>query len=182
MENTNVEENMKLVGYIINRHIKLFPKDDIQDLYQVGYVGLIKANKTFNLNKGVKWATYACKCILNEILMYKRKENKHKDILSLDSPTGESDKEDKLTTLEEILIDKNNIIEDRIAYNIAIKALNTEYRKKKFSDKTKKIIWMYIFQDYTQDELAKKFGVSQAFISRKINSFKNKLKEIMEIF
>lgn len=180
MENTNVEENMKLVRHVVNKHIKLFPKDDKQDLYQVGYIGLIKASKGFNPDKGFKWSTYASKCILNEILMYKRRENKHKDVLSLDSPTGESDKEDKPTTLEEILIDKDNIIEDRITYNIAIKALNTEYRKKKFSDKTKKILWMYIFQDYTQYELAEQFGVSQAFISRKLSSFKNKLKEIME--
>lgn len=176
MENTNDEfiiKNMKLVGYAIKRYIKIFPNEDVDDYCQIGYIGLIKAQRTFNVERS-SWSSYAIRCIVNEILMYKRKNKKYNNQIYLDDSIKDTDENltyvDMLSDIDAI---DNFIIVDELKRNM-LTVLNEQ------TPKNKAIIEHYLKTGCKQEELSNIFGVQQAQISRVLKRYKDKVKEAIQ--
>ena len=160
-----VEKNLRLVVYIAKKfENSMF---NIEDLISIGTIGLMKAINSFNIEKNIKLATYASRCIENEILMYLRKTQKLKTEISIDEPIN-TDAEGNDLALSDILgSESDNIfkqVEDsdnKKVIDLAIKNL----------DSREKVIMelRYGFDgknELTQKEVADKLGISQSYISR----------------
>lgn len=176
MENANDEfiiNNMKLVPYTINKYIKIFSNEDVNDYYQIGYIGLIKASRTFNAEKS-SWCTYAVRCIINEALMYKRKNKRHDNQIYLDDFIKDSN---ETITYADVLCDLDTI-EDVLAVEQMKVNLNIVLERQTFINK--KIIKYYLKTGCKQQEIANKFGIQQSQVSRILKNYKNKVKEVNE--
>ena len=161
-----IERNLRLVVYIA----KKFENTGIgvEDLISIGTIGLIKAIQTFKLDKKIKLATYASRCIENEILMYLRRTNKTKMEVSIDEPLN-VDWDGNELLLSDVLGTDNDeiykIIEEEIDKNLLFMALDKlSYREKqimelRFGLSTKG-------KEKTQKEVANILGISQSYISR----------------
>ena len=162
-----IEHNLRLVVYIA----KKFDNTGVgvEDLISIGSIGLIKGINTFNPNKNIKLATYASRCIENEILMYLRKNNKTKLEVSIDEPLNvDWDGNELLLSdilgTEEDIISKN--IENEVEKKLLYKAID------KLSNREKKIVKMRYGlnnadgEEMTQKEVADSLGISQSYISR----------------
>lgn len=173
-----IEHNLRLVMYIAKRFES--NKLDMQDLVSVGSIGLIKAVDSYKLDKNIKLATYASRCIENEILMYLRKVNKSINDLSLDDSLSSDDDGNNLT-LAEIIPDERIAydqieIKDQKNYLMAcISALN---------EREKKIMCMRYglcgYDELTQKEVADSMNISQSYISRLEKKILHKLKKQMQ--
>lgn len=160
-----IEKNLRLVVYIAKR----FENSgiNIEDLISIGTIGLIKAINSFNIEKNIKLATYASRCIENEILMYLRKTQKIKTEVSIDEPIN-VDSEGNDLALADILGTDNDIVfkqveekDNKKIIDLAIK--NLDIREKKIME------LRYGFsgsKELTQKEVADKLGISQSYISR----------------
>lgn len=152
------EDNINLVFYVIHKH-----KFSIEDA-DIGYIALCKAAKSYKPDIGYAFTTYAIKCIMNEFLYNKRKENGrlHDTYhMSLDKPVA-VDSEGKEITLLDVVPDTTSL-EGDVIYSEFINKYN-EYLKT-LSDKHRNIILLY-HQGLTQREIADKVGGTQAHISR----------------
>ena len=160
-----IERNLRLVVYIARRFENTGV--NIEDLISIGTIGLIKAINTFNSGKAIKLATYASRCIENEILMYLRKNNAVRGEISIDEPLN-TDYDGNELLLSDILgTDADEVIRpleddaDREMLRIAIDTL---------PEREKQIILLrYGFiggTEYTQKEVASLLGISQSYISR----------------
>ena len=171
-----IERNLRLVVYIA----KKFESTgiDVDDLISVGAVGLIKAVQSFNNEKNIKLATYASRCIENEILMYLRKVTKQKLEVSLDEPLS-YDKEGNELLLGDILIGEEESLskgmENNLEKQILKKALN------KLSLKEQQIMTLRFGlngkEESTQKEVADILGISQSYISRIEKKILSRLKK-----
>lgn len=171
-----IERNLRLVVYIA----KKFENSgvNIEDLISIGTIGLMKAINSYKLDKKIKLATYASRCIENEILMYLRKNNKIKTEISIDEPIN-TDSEGNDLSLADILGTDNDSIfksveesDNKKVLEIAIKNLN---------DREKTIMQLRYgfngFDEMTQKEVADKLGISQSYISRIEKKVINNLKK-----
>ena len=162
-----IEHNLRLVVYIA----KKFDNTGVgvEDLISIGTIGLIKAINTFNPEKNIKLATYASRCIENEILMYLRRNNKTKLEVSIDEPLNvDWDGNELLLSdilgTEEDIISKN--IENEVEKKLLYKAID------KLSNREKTIVKMRYGlnnadgEEMTQKEVADSLGISQSYISR----------------
>ena len=118
--NILIERNLRLVAHVCKKYN--IPNIDNEDLISIGTIGLIKGINTFNLNKGVRLATYAARCIDNEILMYLRSAKKLGAEVYLNEPIGK-DKDDNEIALIDILENEGRTIEDEIDLKIKTKKL-----------------------------------------------------------
>lgn len=162
-----IEHNLRLVVYIA----KKFDNTGVgvEDLISIGTIGLIKAINTYNPNKNIKLATYASRCIENEILMYLRRNNKTKLEVSIDEPLN-VDWDGNELLLSDILGTEEDItyrdIEEEVEKKVLHNAIN------KLSDRERTIINMRFGLDredgeeLTQKEVACMLGISQSYISR----------------
>ena len=162
-----IEHNLRLVVYIA----KKFDNTGVgvEDLISIGTIGLIKAINTFNPSKKIKLATYASRCIENEILMYLRRNSKTKMEVSIDEPLN-VDWDGNELLLSDILGTEEDTIyrdlEDEAERKILFRALN------KLSGREKLIVRMRFGLDHpegkemTQKEVADQLGISQSYISR----------------
>ena len=159
-----IEHNLRLVLYIAKKFEG--NKLDIQDLVSVGSIGLIKAVDSYKLDKNIKLATYASRCIENEILMFLRKANKNINDLSLDDGIV-SDDEGNSLSLSEIIPDEKLVtdeieLEDEKSY--LIKAIE------KLNKREQTIMFMRYglngYDELTQKEVADQMNISQSYISR----------------
>ncbi len=164
-KNKLVERNLRLVVYIA----KKFENSgvNIEDLISIGTIGLMKAINSYNLNKNIKLATYASRCIENEILMFLRKNNRIKTEVSIDEPIN-IDSEGNDLSLGDILgTDNDSIfksIEDDDNKKILSKAIHNLNKREKMIMQLR-----YGFdgiEELTQKEVADKLGISQSYISR----------------
>ncbi len=180
--NLLIEHNLRLVVYIA----KKFENTgiNIEDLVSIGSIGLIKAINTFKLDKNIKLATYASRCIENEILMYLRKNNKIKTEISIDEPLN-VDYEGNELLLSDILGTENDIIykniEMEVDRTLLFKALE------KLKPREKKIIELRfgIYRngdELTQKEVADLLGISQSYISRLEKKIITRLKKEISKF
>ena len=160
-----IEHNLRLVVYIARKFENTGV--GIEDLISIGTIGLIKAVKTFNPTKKIKLATYASRCIENEILMFLRRTSRQKLEVSLDEPLN-TDWDGNELLLSDILGTENDEvyhhIEEEVNYNLL------SYVMKKLSPREKVIMEMRFGlvngEEMTQKEVADEIGISQSYISR----------------
>ena len=162
---TLIERNLRLVVYIARKFENT--GIGIEDLVSIGTIGLIKAVNTFDTSKKIKLATYASRCIENEILMYLRRNNKLKSEVSFDEPLN-IDWDGNELLLSDILGTENDIIYKTIEEEIERKLLLTAMAK---LNQREKIIMETRFglfgkEEKTQKEVAEMLGISQSYISR----------------
>ena len=160
-----IEHNLRLVVYVA----KKFPSADVdvEDLISIGSLGLIKAINSYKADKNIKIATYASKCIENEILMYLRKISKQKQVVSLDEPLN-VDSEGNELVLFDLLPSENDCpqesMEKSTEKQILWKVIN------KLNQREKEIIVLRFGlsggEELTQKEVADSLGISQSYISR----------------
>lgn len=171
-----IERNLRLVVYIAKKFENT--NSGLEDLISIGTIGLMKAINTFDVNKNIKLATYASRCIENEILMFLRKNNKIKTEVSIDEPIN-TDSEGNDLSLADILGTDNDSIFKHVEENDNKKIL--EIAIKKLNDREKMIMQLrYGFNGYdelTQKEVADKLGISQSYISRIEKKVINNLKK-----
>lgn len=175
-KNKLIEHNLRLVVYIAKRFDNT--GIDIEELISVGTIGLIKAVKNYNSDKKIKLATFASRCIENEILMFLRKMVKIKSEISLDEPLN-VDWEGNQLVLSDILGTENDMI-----YNDAETRVEEDILKElfeKLNDRDKAIVGMryglYGIEEKTQKEIADMMNISQSYISRLEKKILSKLKK-----
>lgn len=177
--NILIEHNLRLVVYVAKRYDTNI--SNLEDLISIGTLGLIKAINTFKLDKNIKLATYASRCIENEILMYLRKKSKARVEISLDEPL-KVDYDGNELLLEDILYDQNENIYDSLDKEEIINQLNDAIDKLK--PREKEILVMRFgldgHEELTQKETSDKLSISQSYISRLEKRILNKLKKTMK--
>ncbi len=165
IKNELIEHNLRLVIYIARRFDNTGV--DLDDLVSVGTIGLIKAVNTFNCDKKIKLATYASRCIENEILMHLRRISKIKSEVSIDEPLN-VDYEGNELLLSDILGTDEDVVYKDIESEVEKKLL--EMALEKLSPRERKIMGMRFGLDneeeMTQKEVADSLGISQSYISR----------------
>lgn len=165
-KNMLIERNLRLVAHIVKKYS--FPGKEIDDLISIGTVGLIKAIDSFDISKGTRLATYAARCIENEILMLIRNNKKTKGEVYLQDPIG-VDKEGNEISLMDILSSDKDSISDIVENKIEIKKLYTKINNI-LQEREKIIVEMrYGLIDgkiKTQREIAKLLGISRSYVSR----------------
>ncbi|WP_067838805.1 RNA polymerase sporulation sigma factor SigE [Amphibacillus sediminis] len=160
-----IERNLRLVVYIARKFENT--GINIEDLISIGTIGLIKAINTFNLEKKIKLATYASRCIENEILMYLRKTNKLKSEVSFDEPLN-IDWDGNELLLSDILGTDDDIIEKDLEASVDKKLLKKALER--LSGREKQIMELRFGlvgdEEMTQKDVADLLGISQSYISR----------------
>ena len=175
-KNLLVEKNLRLVVYIA----KKFESSgvNIEDLISIGTIGLMKGVNSYKVDKNIKLATYASRCIENEILMYLRKSTKIKSEISIDEPIN-IDSEGNDLALSDILGSDIDLVFKSVEDNDNKKVLYSEIMK--LNDRDKLIMQLrYGFggiDELTQKEVADKLGISQSYISRIEKKVINNLKK-----
>lgn len=171
-----IEHNLRLVVYIARKFDNTGV--DLDDLISVGTIGLIKAVNTFNAEKNIKLATYASRCIENEILMHLRKVVRIKGEVSLDEPLNVDFEGNELLLSDVLGTDGDCVftsIESSVDEELLKKALD------KLPEREKRIValrfGLYGLEEMTQKEVADMLGISQSYISRLEKKIVNKLKK-----
>ncbi len=160
-----IERNLRLVVYIAKKFENTGM--NVEDLVSVGTIGLIKAVNTFDPNKNIKLATYASRCIENEILMFLRRNNKVKAEISFYEPLN-TDWDGNELLLSDILGTSNDSVYDIIEEEIDRDLLNLALKKLNFREKeiVKLRFGLNGEGELTQKEVADQLGISQSYISR----------------
>ena len=175
-----IERNLRLVAHVIRKYQNT--SEDPEDLISIGTVGLIKAVSTFDPEKNSTLATYAARCIENEILMYLRRTNKTKMEVSIDEPLN-VDWDGNELLLSDILGTDSDVISKDIEDEIDRKMLNKAMET--LSDREKLIIRLRFgiggeeSEEKTQKEVADLLGISQSYISRLEKKIIHRLKREM---
>lgn len=174
-----VVHNLRLVVYIAKKFES--PKASTEDLVSIGTIGLMKAVKTFNPEKNIKLATYASRCIENEILMYLRKSSNNKVEMSFDEPLS-IDWDGNELTLRDVLGTEPDEISQSIEYEDEKRLLRWVISN--LSEKEQNIMELRFGLNgstaHTQKELADEMGISQSYISRLEKRILNKIREEMQ--
>ena len=162
---TLIERNLRLVVYSARRFENT--GINIEDLISIGTIGLIKAINTFRADKNIKLATYASRCIENEILMYLRKNSSQRTEVSLDEPLN-TDWDGKELLLSDVLGTEGDVVMRPIEADVDRKLLRDAVAK--LSGREQEIITMRFGlggrRELTQKEVADRLGISQSYISR----------------
>ena len=176
--NKLVEHNLRLVVFLAKKYENT--SYDLEDLVSIGSIGLIKGINTYKIDKNIKLATYASRCIANEILMFLRKNKKRRvevsleEALNYDSEGNELHLEDVLGTDVELV---PNLYQDKVNREF----LDNEV--KELNKRDKEIITLRYglnnTKEYTQKEVADMLGISQSYISRIEKKVIKKLKQVM---
>ena len=178
-KNKLIEHNLRLVVFLAKKYENT--NVDLEDLVSIGTIGLIKGINTYKMGKNIKLATYASRCIDNEILMFLRKNKKRKseisfeDSLSYDAEGNELHLEDVLGTDKDIVPKK---LEDKIEKKLLVRELD------KLSERDRKIMilryGLFGYEEVTQKDVADMLGISQSYISRIENKVIKKLKNVVK--
>ncbi|HHY97978.1 MAG TPA: RNA polymerase sporulation sigma factor SigK [Firmicutes bacterium] len=163
--NTLVERNLRLVAHIVKKFDG--KAEEIDDLISIGTIGLVKAIDTFNKKKKTRLATYAARCIENEILMHMRSVRKNRGELFLYDTIG-ADKEGNEITLMDVLSSEGDDISESV--EVLVEEQKLQDRVGRLSLRERKVIEMrYGLLDgisRTQREVSKKLGISRSYVSR----------------
>lgn len=165
-KNILVERNLRLVAHIVKKYS--YPNKEVDDLISIGTIGLIKAIDSFDSNKGTRLATYAARCIENEILMLIRNNKKIKSEIYLQDPIGIDKEGNEISLMDVLSSDEDSIIEI-VQSKIQIKKLYNKIEEV-LQGREKFIIKMrYGLGDgnpRTQREIASQLGISRSYVSR----------------
>lgn len=163
--NVLIEHNLRLVVFLAKKYENT--TYDIEDLVSIGSIGLIKGINTYKIDKNIKLATYASRCISNEILMFIRKNKKRNNDVSFEEALT-YDGEGNELHLEDIVGTEDDVVYKEYERKVDIDLLKKEIEK--LSERDKKIMIMryglYNTNEYTQKEVATLLGISQSYISR----------------
>ncbi|WP_100488662.1 RNA polymerase sporulation sigma factor SigK [Sporolactobacillus pectinivorans] len=163
--NMLIEHNLRLVAHIVKKFNNT--KEDTDDLISIGTIGLIKAIESYSTGKGTKLATFAARCIENEILMHFRSLKKTRKDVSLNDPIGQ-DKEGNAISLIDILKSKNKDIVDEISLRLDTKKIH--HALAILDPREEEVIvsryGLNNQQDLTQREIAEKLSISRSYVSR----------------
>lgn len=174
-----IEHNLRLVVYIA----KKFETSGIEldDLISIGAIGLIKAVKTYSVDKNIKLATYASRCIENEILMQLRKNTKTNSEISLDEPLSNDGEGNELLLCDIIPVDEDSVsknLETNAEKNILMGVIS------KLESREQMIMYLRFGlmgnEEKTQKEVADMLGISQSYISRIEKKILSKLRKKLE--
>ncbi len=163
--NLLIEHNLRLVAHIVKKFENT--GEDAEDLISIGTIGLIKAIESYSQGKGTKLATYAARCIENEILMHLRALKKTKKDVSLHDPIGQ-DKEGNEISLIDVLKSESEDVIDTIQLNMELEKIK-EYIDI-LDNREKEVITgrfgLDLQKEKTQREIAKELGISRSYFSR----------------
>ena len=176
--NILIEHNLRLVVFLAKKYENT--TYDIEDLVSIGSIGLIKGINTYKIDKNIKLATYASRCISNEILMFLRKNKRKKAEVSLEDALN-YDAEGNELHLEDILGTDADLVPNEYEKQVDKEILSKEIED--LQDRDKEIMTLrYGLNDtkeYTQKEVAEILGISQSYISRIEKKVIRKLKQVM---
>jgi RNA polymerase sporulation-specific sigma factor len=174
-----IERNLRLVAHIVKKYS--YPGKDVDDFISIGTVGLIKAIDSFDSSKGTRLATYAAKCIENEILMLIRNNKKTKGEVYLQDPIGIDKEGNEISLLDVLSSDEDSIIEI-VESKIQVKKLYSKIKTGLQTRERTVIEMRYGLVDgkpKTQREIAKVLGISRSYVSRiEKRALKKLLKEL----
>ena len=162
-----IEHNLRLVVYIAKKFDNTCV--GVEDLISIGTIGLIKAINTFNPEKNIKLATYASRCIENEILMYLRRNNKTRMEVSIDEPLNVDWDGNELLLSDILGSDEDEVskgIEDEVDRRILNKAITRLSKREQTIIKLRYGLTAADGREKTQKEVAQLLGISQSYISR----------------
>lgn len=170
-----IEHNLRLVVFLAKKYENT--NIDLEDLVSIGTIGLIKGVNTYKLDKNIKLATYASRCIDNEILMFLRKNKRRKGEVSFEDSLS-YDSEGNELHLEDILGTDEDIVTRGLEEEVEKKLLYSEIKNLKVRDKKIMIMryGLYGTHEYTQKEVASIMNISQSYISRIEKKIINRLK------
>ena len=176
--NILIEHNLRLVVFLAKKYENT--TYDIEDLVSIGSIGLIKGINTYKIDKNIKLATYASRCISNEILMFLRKNKRKKAEVSLEDAL-KYDSEGNELHLEDILGTDENLVPNEYEKQVDKEVLAKEIEG--LPDRDKEIMTLRYglnnTKEYTQKEVAVMLGISQSYISRIEKKVIRKLKQVM---
>ena len=174
--NELIEHNLRLVAHIVKKYYNTGADQD--DMISIGTIGLIKAVSTFNADKGIHLATYASRCIENEILMFFRNQKKTAQDVFISDPI-DTDKDGNTLTLIDVIADKSDIA-DEIDTKIKVEKLRV-ILPICLTERERLIIEMRYGlcgrEELTQREIAKKLNISRSYVSRIEKSALEKLRK-----
>ena len=174
--NELIEHNLRLVAHIVKKYYSTGADQD--DMISIGTIGLIKAVSTFNADKGIHLATYASRCIENEILMFFRNQKKTAQDVFISDPI-DTDKDGNTLTLIDVIADKSDIA-DEIDTKIKVEKLRV-ILPVCLTERERLIIEMRYGlcgrEELTQREIAKKLNISRSYVSRIEKSALEKLRK-----
>ena len=164
-KNKLIEHNLRLVAHIVKKFES--KKVDTDDLIGIGTIGLIKGINTYKKDKNIKLATYASKCITNEILMHFRSIKKYQNIISLDDTIG-YDKDGREISLIDVIPDEDKPLEDKVNLKENIDLINKYINKlnKREKDILIKRYGLNNKKEMTQKEIASELKISRSYVSR----------------
>ena len=175
---TLILHNLRLVAHIVRKYYSQSKNQD--DLVSIGTIGLIKAVDTFNVENGARFATYAAKCIQNEILMSFRAQKKHASEISINE-TIDVDRDGNPLSYMDVIASEEDMAEDIQRKVMTEKALRCV--KTALSLRERQIIIMryglFGAKELTQREIAEKLGISRSYVSRIEKSALEKLKSAL---
>lgn len=176
--NILIEHNLRLVVFLAKKYENT--TYDIEDLVSIGSIGLIKGINTYKIDKNIKLATYASRCISNEILMFLRKNKRKKAEVSLEDALN-YDAEGNELHLEDILGTDADLVPNEYEKQVDKEILSKEIED--LPDRDKEIMTLRYglnnTKEYTQKEVAEILGISQSYISRIEKKVIRKLKQVM---
>ena len=179
-KNKLIEHNLRLVVFLAKKYENT--NIDLEDLVSIGTIGLIKGVNTYKLDKNIKLATYASRCIDNEILMYLRKTKRKKTEISLEDRLS-FDADGNELHLEDVLGTEANIVTKNLDDEVDKTLLRRELNKLNKRDQEIMILRYGLNgnAELTQKEVAEKLGISQSYISRIEKKVIKKLGNIIKI-
>lgn len=161
-----VERNLRLVAHIVKKYS--YPSKEVDELISIGTVGLIKAIDSFDMSKGTRLATYAAKCIENEILMLIRNNKKIRNEVYLEDPIGVDKEGNEISLMDVLSSDEGSIIEI-VEQKLQVKKLYSKINTC-LSEREKSVVEMRYGllegKPRTQREIAKLLGISRSYVSR----------------
>ena len=164
--NELIERNMRLVAHVAKKYQN--PEDEMEDLISIGTIGLIKAVETYKEDYGSRLATYAARCIDNELLMHFRAKKKTSKEVSLYEPIG-TDKEGNQIQLLDVVVSEDEDVVELLEQDRKVRRLN-EIIPQTLSGRELFIIinryGLYEKKTMTQREIARKLGISRSYVSR----------------
>lgn len=179
-KNKLIEHNLRLVVFLAKKYENT--GYDVEDLVSIGSIGLIKGINTYKLDKNIKLATYASRCISNEILMFLRKNKKRKGEISLEDALN-YDSEGNELHLEDILGTEIDYVPNEYENILNKQILEREIDS--LCDREKEIMTLRYglnnTEEFTQKEVAEKLGISQSYISRIEKKVIKNLKQTMRL-
>jgi len=179
-KNKLIEHNLRLVVFLAKKYENT--GYDIEDLVSIGSIGLIKGINTYKIDKNIKLATYASRCIANEILMFLRKNKKRRGEISFEDALN-YDAEGNELHLEDILGTDEDIVIKEFENNMDRQELQKEINELDIREKQIMVLRYGLnnTEEYTQKEVAEMLGISQSYISRIEKKVIKRLKGIMKV-